>query len=144
MLLAVAAAVELLVLGVTAFEAARRMPAGELPAWIFFVLPLLAFTLQEHLERLVATGMFPWWAALDPTFWRGLVLQVPVGLLAWAVARLLLRTATAVGRLLGGSGPRRLLRPELARALTATAGRAFRIAPIASSAAGRAPPFEVV
>jgi hypothetical protein len=140
--LALAAAVELLALGVTAFDATHRRPSRALPAWLFAVLPLLAYTLQEHLERLLHSGSFPWWTALDPTFWRGAVLQVPVGLAAWLVARLLLRTAAAVGRRLGAAPRRPLLRPR-ARVHVPSAAAVPRVGPIAGSAAGRAPPAGV-
>ncbi len=143
MLLALAAAAELLALGVTVLDAARHRPARLLPPWLFAVLPLLAYTLQEHLERLLAGGVFPWWAALDPTFWRGALLQLPVGLAAWLVARALLRTATVVGRRLAGTKHRPVLRG--ARVLSRPCEVAMlRVAPIAGSAAGRAPPCEVV
>jgi hypothetical protein len=142
MLLAIAAAAELLALGATAIDAARRLPARELPPSLFALLPLVAYTLQEHLERLLSAAAFPWWTTLDPTFWRGALLQVPVGLVAWLVARLLVRTARAVGRSLGVETQRPLGHVVVQRLLSNAA--LLRIAPIASSAAGRAPPLGFV
>jgi hypothetical protein len=143
MLLAIAAAAELLALGITALDAARRLPSRELPPSVFAVLPLVAFTLQEHLERLLSAGSFPWWTTLDPTFWRGAVLQVPVGVLAWLVARLLLRTASAVGRRLGPAPRTRTLRVQVEARPRRTIF-SVRSSPIAYAAAGRAPPWRVV
>ena len=40
---------------------------------------------------------FPWWMVQQPTFRVGLLLQLPVGLVVYLVARLLLRTARAIG-----------------------------------------------
>ena len=60
LVLGIAAAVVALSLLVTAVDAARgRAPRG-LPAWAFALLPPLAFVVQEHLERLLHTGVFPW------------------------------------------------------------------------------------
>ena len=56
------------------------------------------FVLQEHLERFFDRRWvgFPWWTALEPSFWRGLVLQMPLGLAAYLVAAVLLRAASVV------------------------------------------------
>jgi hypothetical protein len=65
----------------------------------FLALPVVAFTMQEHLERLNAghgSVMTVW---QEPTFWRGLVLQVPFAALAFAIAALLLRVVVVLERL---------------------------------------------
>lgn len=67
---------------------------GALP---FALAPPVAFTLQEHLERLVHTGQIPLDAVAEPTFAIGLLMQAPFALVAWLTARLLLRAATAAG-----------------------------------------------
>jgi hypothetical protein len=72
------------------------VPAG----WQLALLPPVAFTLQEHLERLLATGRFPLHAVADRSFLTGLALQVPFALLALLIARLLGRAALALGRAL--------------------------------------------
>jgi hypothetical protein len=100
LVLAVAAAVMLISLLVSGVDAARGRSLRPVPAWAFGVLPLLGFALQEHLERWIATGAFPWHAAGAPTFLPGLLLQLPFGLCAYVVARLLLRTAERLGRAL--------------------------------------------
>jgi hypothetical protein len=66
-------------------------------AWPFALLPVIAFAVQEHLERLVHDGAFPLTAALEPTFALGLALQLPFGVLAYVVASLLLRAAVRLG-----------------------------------------------
>jgi hypothetical protein len=56
------------------------------------VFPLMAvatFVLQEHLERVVHGGAFPV-LVTSPTFLVGVLLQVPVALVAWLLARWLL------------------------------------------------------
>jgi hypothetical protein len=65
-------------------------------AWPFLLLPPLTFAAQEHLERLFHDGSFPWHAAAEPTFARGVALTVPFGFVAFVAARLILRVARAV------------------------------------------------
>jgi hypothetical protein len=67
------------------------------PAWPFPFLALSAFAVQEHLEQLVHTGELPW-LLTRPSFLVGLVLQLPLALAAWAVARRLLRALDAAPR----------------------------------------------
>jgi hypothetical protein len=62
----------------------------------FLVLPSLAFLLQEHLERLLHDGAFPWHAVTDPTFAPGLALTLPFGFAAYFAARAILHVARAV------------------------------------------------
>jgi hypothetical protein len=106
---------------------------------LFALLPPLAFTLQEHLERAFQPSVSALETALDPVFLVGLALQLPFALGAVAVARSLLRAAEVAG-----AG---LLRPPRVRI------RASRIlhpalsldtprSPVLSSRhAGRAPPL---
>jgi cytochrome bd-type quinol oxidase subunit 2 len=64
--------------------------------WPFPLAGVAAFVLQEHLERLVHGGHFPW-LLTTPAFLVGLALQVPVALLAALLARrLLLASAGAL------------------------------------------------
>ena len=84
---------------------AFRGASSARPAWPVALVPLIAFTLQEHLERLVAWGHLPLAAALEPTFLVGLALQIPFALAALLVARLLAGAAQAVGRALASSTP---------------------------------------
>jgi len=139
--LAAAAAVALVSLAVAAADAACGRSVRALPAWAFALLPPAAFVLQEILERSIHTGTFFWQAVETPTFLPGLLLQLPFAAAAYAAARLLLRTATAVGRRIGV--PRRLAAPlgTAARTLRPLGVAALRPAPLATAAAGRAPPL---
>lgn len=120
----------------------RGRTAGAVPAWPFALMGPVAFALQEHMERLLHDGMFPWTAALEPTFALGLLLQLPVAVLTWFVAHLLLRaTRLLVGALTGAladfashSTP-----PTRPRRLSPVSLR-HRGAALLSVAAGRAPP----
>jgi hypothetical protein len=76
--------------------------------WLFFVLPPLAFALQEVSERLLRTEAFPFDAALEPRLLIGLLLQLPFGLLALLAARLLLRAVERIVRLLARPATARL------------------------------------
>jgi hypothetical protein len=88
---------------------ARRRPrAFELSPWLFFVLPPLAFALQEFAERLLRAEAFPFQAALEPRFLLGLLLQLPFGLLALLVARALLRVVERLVRALARTRAPRL------------------------------------
>jgi hypothetical protein len=141
LVLGAAAAVVALSLLVTAADVARgRAPRG-LPAWAFALLPPIAFVVQEHLERLLHTGVFPWQEFGTPTFVPGLALQLPFALLAYVVARLLLRTAERAGRAVARfAPPRPRLAPVVLAALPAEPQRP-RLALIASGLAKRGPPL---
>ena len=95
--LGVAFAIEAIALLNLAVDGARGRRARPVPAWMFVALPALGFTIQEFFERALTTDTFPWWMVQQPTFRIGLVLQLPVGLAVYAVARLLLRAARAIG-----------------------------------------------
>jgi hypothetical protein len=139
-LFALAGAIVIVSLVVAVADAARGRGVGRLPAWAFALLPLATFVLQEILERSLHTGTFFWQAAESPTFLPGLALQLPFGAAAYLVARLLLRTVSAVARILGGRRPpvgRRRSEPGRSFPL---ALRLPRPAPLAGAAAGRAPP----
>ena len=71
---------------VGALGAPRQAP----PAHVFPVVALGTFVVQEHVERLVHGGGVPLLLA-SPSFLAGLALQIPVALVAWALARWLLR-----------------------------------------------------
>ncbi len=98
-----------LILVALALRVAGRL-RGRPAVWPFALLPLLAFATQELLER-VAAGLPPT-AVAEPAVLTGLLAQLPLALLAFALARTLLSCADAVRRAL--AGPRRLrLRPAL-------------------------------
>jgi hypothetical protein len=77
------------------------------------LLPPLAFILQEHLEVLFTTGAFPATAALEPTFWVGLLIQLPIVFACVLVGRGLLATASRVGAGLRGLFVRPIWRARL-------------------------------
>lgn len=119
----------------------RGRPARGFPPLAFLLVPELGFVLQEYLERLLALGVFPWWTALEPSFWRGVVLQVPLGVAAYLIAAALLRTASVVAdvvtaraepQAVAPRGPTGSWRPPVVFLP--------RPAPLAALAADRAPP----
>jgi hypothetical protein len=79
----------------------REVPAG----WQLAMLPPVAFALQEHLERLFATGHLPLGTAAGGSFLVGLALQLPFASAAVLLARLLGRAALALGRALAVPPP---------------------------------------
>ena len=131
-MLALGATATALSLVVSAADAARGRSQRALPAWAFALLPLVGFTLQEHLERWLASGVLPWHEFAAPTFLPGLALQLPFGLLAYLAARLLLRAAEDAGRVLRlcGARPAAVGRARPGRA-GARAGAAARDADLA-------------
>ena len=68
-----------------AFGETRRAPN----AHVFPFVALAAFAAQEHLERIVHGGVPV--LVTSPAFLVGLALQVPAALLAWVIARWVLR-----------------------------------------------------
>jgi hypothetical protein len=68
-------------------------PAGALR---YAILPVAVFALQEHFERLVHDGSFPTTLALQRTFLLGVALQLPFAVLAYLLARALLRAVSAI------------------------------------------------
>jgi hypothetical protein len=135
LLFGVSGALALVALVAAGIDAARGRSPRELPAWAFAVVPPAAFVLQEVLELSLHLGTFGWRAVLAPTFLPGLVLQLPLAFLAYAVARFLLRTAERLGRALA---PVRLT-PLLELAAAAPVEELFvRIA--ATSRTSRGPP----
>jgi hypothetical protein len=84
------------VLGAALRHAIRGGSAPRPSPWLFALLPPLAFTLQEHVERLAQPAL----VVAEPTFLLGLALQLPFAALAWLLARAILRAADALGALL--------------------------------------------
>ena len=68
---------------------------GQAPApYVFPLVAMTTFAVQEHLERLVHEGTFPF-LLTSPAFVVGVLLQVPVALGAWVFARWLLAVGDA-------------------------------------------------
>jgi hypothetical protein len=131
--------VAVLVVGVLA-RALRGGSGVRLSPWPFTLLPFLVFAVQEHSERFIHTGDFPLDVALALTFLVGIALQLPCGIVAYAIARYLLRLADSLGQLLGASEPRLSFR-TIALLPPPDSGTALpRLPALALCAAGRAPP----
>lgn len=81
----------------------RRRPGSGTSPGFFFVLPPLAFVLQEIVERLLHAEAAPFQSAFEPRFLMGLALQIPFGLVALLAARILLRVAARIARALSPS-----------------------------------------
>ena len=77
------------------------IPRGRRPGRIspraFVLAAGVIFAVQEHLERIVHGGGVPW-LLTSPVFLLGLVLQAPVALAVWVVARWLLRAVSEGAR----------------------------------------------
>lgn len=84
----------LLVVGLASAGLASRLRAPA--AWPIPLAALAGFVVQEQVERLVHAGEPA--SVLTPAFLVGLALQVPVAVLAWAVARWLLGALVEPGR----------------------------------------------
>jgi hypothetical protein len=97
-LLGLGLAAELVWLGSVIAAPGRQRRA--VAPWLFALLPLLGFTLQELLERWLSGAGFPWWMVLQPTFRVGLALQIPFAIAAYLIARLAARGAERAGRAL--------------------------------------------
>jgi hypothetical protein len=103
----------------------------------FIALPSLTFVLQEHLERLMHDGAFPWHLAGDPTFAPGLALTIPFGFAAYFAARAVLDAAQAIGIALE---PRRFAYLTATQLPTPVGAVAVRVPVLASLHATRGPP----
>jgi hypothetical protein len=139
--LGAAGAIALVALLVAAIDASRGRAPRALPPWAFALLAPIAFALQEYLERSLHSGTFAWHTAAAPTFLPGLVAQVPLALLAWLAARLLLRAAARAGRSLGLQPPR--LAPEPLAVLVPLPPATPRTRVLARRLAERGPPLLV-
>jgi hypothetical protein len=74
-------------LGLGLGGAGRRLDAPRLA--FFAAVALTTFVVQEHVERLVHDGTVPM-LLTTPAFLVGVLLQLPVAVIAWALARYLL------------------------------------------------------
>jgi hypothetical protein len=127
-----------LVIALGLVRAAARHTRGGVPVQLFALLPPLAFTLQEHLERALQGGD-ALGTALEPAFLLGLALQLPFAVCSLLVARSLCRVAEAAGAVFA---------PRAAAPLRVTTARRpvfgvdlLRLSPLAARQCGRAPPL---
>jgi hypothetical protein len=117
-----------------------RPPPSRRLLMLFALAPPLGFALQEHLERLLATGDLPSHAALETTFLVGLLLQVPFALAALIVARALFAFARGLARALGSFRRPILASIEIQSAPIAEAHRP-RLSALAWGDGERGPPL---
>jgi len=127
----IAPALALLAIGLLRHTVSRSARPA---AWPFAVLPPFAFLLQEHLERFLHDGT-PQLVMTTPVL-AGVLLAVPFGLAAYAVARALIGLTEAAARALAAPPPRFLT----ARVLTPAASRSLLPAVVVCSPPGRGPP----
>jgi hypothetical protein len=123
-------------LAVETHQIVRTRPGDRVPSWVFFVLPPAAFLVQEHLERAIATAELPLDTLAQPAVLAGLALQLPFGVAALVLARILQCATVAVARRLA-----RRTRPHAALRqvhLARPARRPRRVVLRATS--GRGPP----
>jgi len=100
--------------------------------WTFPLVAVAIYVAQEHVERLLHGGGVPWLLA-SPAFLLGLLLQLPIALVVWLIAR----------RLLAALAEAPLRRPPLPRLLLApTAPTTGPVHPARAAAyRGRGPPL---
>ncbi len=110
---AICAAIVLLALLVSVFDRVRTGRAARLPMWLFALVPPVGFGVQEHLERFLHDGSFPWLASLEASFVVGVLLQFPFALAAWLAARALLALALGLVESLRSPPRPRLVSTEL-------------------------------
>jgi hypothetical protein len=75
------------------------------PLRLFALLPLAGFAVQEHAERLIASGSIPNDLVVEPTFLLGLALQLPFALAALLLTRALYAIGFGLGRAMAGGRP---------------------------------------
>jgi hypothetical protein len=118
-------------------------PAAQMPLLPFLLVSPFAFALQECIER-VFVGSWPFSAVLAPTFMPGLVFQLPFAVLAFLLARWLLRAADRLRALVFGAP-----RAPVSLSLQAVVSRLVRLdlprlAPLAGCHGERGPPPTLV
>ena len=119
----------------------RDRPVRRVPSWRFALLPAFAFVLQEYTERLAYNGHVVWGTIAEPAVAVGVFLQIPCGLIALVVVRVLLRAAHEAGRALAARAPARRARASML--LLAPSHRAERpsLVALARGVAERGPPL---
>ncbi len=120
-------------------RANRSVRSGIAPLW-FLLLPPQSFALQEFAERMLHAESAPFSAIHEPAFIAALVLQLPFGLLAYVVARLLLAVAEEVSRLLAGPEEFPAARPSVFGLLLPPSAAGARTPVLASGHSQRGPP----
>lgn len=107
-------------------RAGRR--GAPLRAGQFLAVAPVTFVAQEHLERFLEGGGFPWAAMADPMLLLGLLIQVPFALAACALGRALLRVVQVVVQLFEQPRPAPRAEAELRCLPSFVTARAFELA----------------
>jgi hypothetical protein len=139
-LLGIAGALDVVAVGWVFAGSVRRSLQRPVPAWAFALLPLLCYSLQELVERWLAGSSAPWWMVLQPTFRVGLALQLPFALVAFLLARLLLRASATAASGIRPGAPRPSDKPALPTNWLVPRAISLCGRSIAFSHPGRAPP----
>ena len=116
---------------VSAVAAVVASRAAALALWPFPAAALATFVAQEHVERLAHSGELPW-LLTSQAFLLGLLLQVPIALVVWALSGRLLETLAVLSE-------RRPKLPRLLLDVVTPATVDVRPAPAAPQP-GRGPP----
>lgn len=95
--------------------AARGDRMGGSPPWLFALLPPIAFVVQELVERLLHSGQVHVGTLTEPAVLIGLVLQLPLAVIALGLAWLLAQAADQLGYTLAERPRNRLAGMALSR-----------------------------
>jgi hypothetical protein len=118
----------------------RRAGPRPLPGSRLAAVPPLVFLVQEHLERIAQNGDVAWLTAAEPAVLAGVALQIPCGLFALWLVRMLLRAADEIGCALARRSASRRRRSATSRSPLFVDVSPLRLRVLASRHAGRAPP----
>jgi hypothetical protein len=122
-------------------SAARGDRTGGSPPWVYALLPPIAFVVQEFVERFLHSGHVHAGTLAEPAVLIGLVLQLPLAVIALGLAWLLAQAADQLGeaiaerprnRLAGIALPRPAEDPLLPAFAVATQGWSQRGPPYPS------------
>ena len=94
--LLIAATAVLIVAGMLLLS--RKASSASFPRRVLAAAPLFVFAVQEHLEYLLGGGARPWSVDMSWAFWAGLLLQLPLIVVSYLVARVLIRVAVRLPR----------------------------------------------
>jgi hypothetical protein len=97
-LIGILSALAVVLLAALVFGRGSTLERVRLRPEIFVLLPMVTFAVQEFTERAFSGYVSPWHVWQEPTFWRGLLLQIPFGVAAFLIASFLLGTARILHR----------------------------------------------
>jgi hypothetical protein len=115
-------------------------PARCLPSWRLAAVPSAAFLVQEHLESYLHDGRIGWLTTAEPAVVVGALLQLPCGLLAVCLVRMLLRAADGLGYALGRRADRKVRERPAPQLCHGRQDAPLRLLGLACGLGERAPP----